>query len=101
MSRWLVMAEQAVTESERQGYLQVLAVRRARATAASVNFWVFEQSESRGHFLEFFEAGSREVLQAVLDAESEARAKVEACADRDVGAITARVVWREVAQFQA
>lgn len=96
MSRWLVMAEPVVNESERKGYLQALAVRRARATAASVNFWVFEQPESRGHFLEFFEAGSREVLQVVLDAEREARAEVVARIPQGVGAITERVIWREV-----
>ena len=92
MSRFLVMTEVLVTESERQGYGQSLAVRRARAATASVNFWVFEQAASRGCFLEFFEAGSRDLLQLFLDAENASHAVTVG------GAGKARVIWREVSE---
>jgi len=66
MPRVLVMSERAVTEGERAAYLQTLAVRRERATAASANFWVFEQRGRRGRFLEFVEAGQPESLNAAV-----------------------------------
>ena len=86
MPRLLVMSERAVTEVERAAYLQTLAVRRERAAAASANFWVFEQSEGRGRFLEFVEAGSADALAAAIAAVVE---------DRE-GEIQMSVVWREV-----
>ncbi|MEP6834339.1 MAG: hypothetical protein ABJB74_13170 [Gemmatimonas sp.] len=85
MSRLLVMSERAVTEAERAAYLQTLAVRRERAAAASANFWVFEQSNGRGRFLEFVEAGSPVALQEAISAVAE---------DRNVQ-MPMSVVWRE------
>ena len=85
MPRFLVMSERAVTEVARAAYLQTLAVRRERAAAASANFWVFEQQDGRGRFLEFVETGSAEVLEDAITA----------VADDDAVEWRNPVVWRE------
>lgn len=89
MLRLLVMSERTVTEVERAAYLQTLAVRRERAAAASANFWVFEQLDRRGRFLEFVEAGSPESLELAIAVVAE---------DQD-HATPAPVVWREAAKL--
>ena len=85
MPRLLVMSERAVTEVERAAYLQTLAVRRERAAAASANFWVFEQQDGRGTFLEFVEAGSAEALAEA----------VAAVVEDHESELEMSVVWRE------
>ena len=89
MPRLLVMAERAVTELERAAYLQTLAARRERAAAASANFWVFEQLDRRGRFLEFVETGSAEALESAITAVAEG-------AD---GELQSPVVWREAGEL--
>lgn len=68
MPRALVMAERTVTSEEREDYFNALAVRRAAAAAARVNFWVFESRDRVGCFLEFMEAATVELLHAAIDA---------------------------------
>ena len=89
MPRLLVMAERAVTELERAAYLQTLAARRERAAAASANFWVFEQLDRRGRFLEFVETGSAEALESAITAVAEG-------ADSE---LQSPVVWREAGEL--
>ena len=85
MPRLLVMSERAVTEVKRAAYLQTVAARRERAAAANANFWVFEQEDRRGRFLEFVEAGSAEALESAITA----------VADGANAELQNAVVWRE------
>ena len=66
MPRCLVMSERVVTESDRASYLESLAARRESAAAASAHFWIFEDADLRGRFLEFVEAASRDAILAVI-----------------------------------
>lgn len=84
MPRLLVMSERVVHRLDRAGYLSALAARRELAAAASANFWVFEQRDEDGHFLEFIEAGSAESLDAAIEQIAEYE---------ESGAL---VVWKEV-----
>ena len=84
MSRMLVMSERVVNRLDRAAYLSTLAARRELAAAASANFWVFEQHESEGRFLEFIEAGSVEILEAAI----------QQIAEFDESVIP--VLWKEV-----
>lgn len=89
MPRFLVMAERAVTEVERAAYLQTLAVRRERAAAAGANFWVFEQLDRRGRFMEFIETGSDALIELAIAAVAEDSASEMAFS----------VVWREASRL--
>lgn len=84
MSRLLVMSERFINRLERAGYLSTLAARRELAAAASANFWVFERQDSEGHFLEFIEAGSAEILESAI----------EQVAEFDEAQVP--VIWKEV-----
>ena len=66
MPRLLVMSTRTITVAARAEYLETLAVRRVHATAASVNFWVFEKRDAPGNFMEFLEAGQPDALQAAI-----------------------------------
>lgn len=85
MPRLLVMSERTVTEGARSAYVQTLAVRCDRAATAGANFWVFEQLDRRGRFLEFVEAASTEALASAITAVA------ETAADE----LRRPVVWRE------
>lgn len=94
MTRCLVMSERVVSQSDRAAYLLSLAVRRESAATASAHFWVFEDENVPGRFLEFVEAASAEVLARAVDA-TLARAATHGAAP--AGALNAeRVVWKEV-----
>lgn len=67
MPRVLVMSVRVIHRLDRAGYLSTLVARRERAAAASANFWVFEQQECEGRFLEFIEAGSGEALAMAIE----------------------------------
>lgn len=84
MPRLLVMSERVVHRLERAGYLSALAARREIAAAASAHFWVFEQQDNDGHFLEFIEAGSSDSLSSAI---------AQIAEYEDSGAL---VVWKEV-----
>ena len=68
MPRVLVMQRLVVPARDRGRYLAGLAARRAIFRGEGCNFWVFEEAEIIGAFVEFAEAGSREVLAAGLAA---------------------------------
>jgi hypothetical protein len=87
MGRLLVMSERTIADTQRTSYLEALAVRRALAAAASVNFWIFEQQGMRGRFLEFLEAGREASLHAAI----------LAFASVDVHYLSALTRWVEVA----
>lgn len=88
MPRCLVMVERDVSQSERTGYLQSLAVRRESAAAASAHFWVFADAKSPGHFLEFVEAGSKEALALAIEAVGQWTSHEQSDSEQ--------VVWSEV-----
>ena len=67
MARVLAMRECMVTPEQRSAYLTYLAVRRARAAALSVHFWVFEHATESGRFVEFMEAANEHAIAAVQD----------------------------------
>jgi hypothetical protein len=66
MPRALAMQRVVVPSRDRARYLAGLAARKAIFRRAGCNFWVFEESEIIGAFVEFAEAGSREALAGAL-----------------------------------
>lgn len=54
--RVLSMVERQVKSDQRSGYLAGLAATRAAASLAHANFWVFENEQEPGRFVEFTEA---------------------------------------------
>lgn len=58
--RVLSMVERQVNSDQRSDYLSALAATRAAASAAHANFWVFENEQEPGRFVEFTEAGDAE-----------------------------------------
>lgn len=89
------MSERVVSQSERASYLHALAVRRESAAAASANFWVFEDANDSGRFLEFVEAGSQDALARAIDAAVDQTAKSTEGPSRSAGG--SQVVWTEIA----
>jgi hypothetical protein len=67
MARVLAMRECEVTPEQRSAYLASLAVRRARAAALSVHFWVFEHATESGRFVEFMEAANEDAIAALQE----------------------------------
>ena len=55
MARVLTMREKTVAPSERDAYLQDVQRQRASAGALNVHFWVFENHDEPGRFVEFTE----------------------------------------------
>ena len=62
--RVLSMVERQVKAEQRSGYLAGLAATRAAASAAHAQFWVFENEQEPGRFVEFTEAASAEHVAA-------------------------------------
>ncbi|WP_291161996.1 hypothetical protein [Gemmatimonas sp. UBA7669] len=70
MARALHVFDRHVDQAERATYLAALPARQARAAAVPAHFWVFEHAATTGHFLEFTEAASAELLAQALGVES-------------------------------
>ena len=68
MPRALAMQRVVVPSRDRARYLEGLPARKAIFRGAGCNFWVFEEAEIIGAFVEFAEAGSPDLLAAALDA---------------------------------
>ena len=64
MPRVLTFEEQQVDAAMRAEYMARVAVRRAAAASAGVNFWVFEHAAESGRFVEFTEGASAEAVRA-------------------------------------
>lgn len=65
--RVLTLVERVVRDAARTDYLSVLPGRRAEATARGVRFWVFENNDEPGRFVEFTEAATVDELTAWHD----------------------------------
>ncbi len=62
MPRTLTIQRSTVPASEREKYMEKLAVRRSHYTAANCRFWVFEEVSLPGAFIEFTEADDETTL---------------------------------------
>lgn len=63
------MIEVTVLPEHREDYLGTLLSRRETAMAHHVRFWVFENSDEPGRFVEFTEAASADALKALAGSE--------------------------------
>ena len=77
--RVLSMVERQVTSAQRSAYLSGLAATRAAASAAHAHFWVFENEQEPGRFVEFTEAADAASVASVHG-----------------GVVPNRALWREV-----
>ena len=77
--RLLAMIEVHVTPQERSSYLAGLKATRAAATSNQAHFWVFENEQEPGRFVEFTEAADAEHIASIHG-----------------GRLPARALWREV-----
>jgi len=66
VARALTMKRSIVPLSERKAFMQKLQARRAYYTAAQCRFWVFEESDLAGAFIEFIEASDAGTLAKAL-----------------------------------
>lgn len=75
MPRALTIERTAIPSSDRERYLAALRVKAAHFRAAHCRFWVYEDAEVRGSFVEFAEADDEEILGmayvTLTDAESQ------------------------------
>lgn len=67
--RVLSMIERTVPEAHRDEYLRSIASRRDDAAAQNVRFWIFENNDEPGRFVEFTEAASADALIALAHGE--------------------------------
>jgi hypothetical protein len=65
-SRSLTIQRSIVPLSERKKYMHKLRARRAYYTNANCRFWVFEETDLAGAFIEFIEAEDPAVLARAL-----------------------------------
>ena len=72
MPRALTVHRAIVPAGGREEYLARLGARKAHFKRANCNFWVFEESEMQGAFLEFTEAADAATLTAALAAAPDA-----------------------------
>ncbi len=66
MPRALVFQRSIVPLPDRAQYLQRVRARRSYYRGANCRFWLFEETDLAGAFLEFIEAADRETLAAAL-----------------------------------
>ncbi len=64
MSKALTIQRTVIPSAERARYLKLLQTKLAHFTASRCRFWVFEDAELRGAFVEFTEADDVETLAA-------------------------------------
>lgn len=62
MPRALTIERTAIPSSDRERYMANLRAKAAHFRAAHCRFWVFEDAEVRGSFIEFAEADDDETL---------------------------------------
>jgi hypothetical protein len=77
--RVLSIVEVHVNSEQRSDYLTGLAATRAAASAAHAHFWVFENEEEPGRFVEFTEGSDAASVASVHG-----------------GVMPKRALWREV-----
>lgn len=65
-TRALTLQRSIVPLSERKKYMHKLRARRAYYTGAKCRFWVFEESDLAGAFIEFIEAEDPAILSRAL-----------------------------------
>ncbi|HEU4641322.1 MAG TPA: hypothetical protein VFS44_02625 [Gemmatimonadaceae bacterium] len=66
MSRALTIQRSIVPLNDRKKFMQKLRARRAYYAGANCRFWVFEESDLAGAFIEFIEAADPETLARAL-----------------------------------
>jgi hypothetical protein len=71
MPRVLTLQRTAVPSAERQRFLERFASRRSHYEQAGCRYWVFEDAQLPGTFLEFIEAGEEQALVAAIAASPE------------------------------
>lgn len=62
MPRALTIERTAIPSSDRERYMATLRAKAAHFRAAQCRFWVFEDAEVRGSFVEFTEGDDVETL---------------------------------------
>lgn len=62
MPRALTIERTAIPSSDRERYMASVRAKAAHFRAAQCRFWVFEDAEVRGSFIEFAEAADEETL---------------------------------------
>ena len=68
MPKALTIRRSIVPLSERKKFLQKVKTRRAYYAGASCHFWMFEESDLAGAFVEFIEADDADTLTKALAA---------------------------------
>lgn len=68
MPRVLTMQRTAVPLGERKRFLERVVVRRGHYEQAGCRYWVFEETQVPGAFLEFIEAGDERTLVEAIGA---------------------------------
>ena len=66
MPRALTVQHTAITPAQRDAYVERLRARRAHYQAAGCRYWVFEEADVGGSFIEFIEAADPATLEAAL-----------------------------------
>lgn len=66
MGRALTSQRSVVLGAEREAFLKRLRARRDYYTQAGCNYWVFEEKDMQGAFVEFIEAPDPKKLRAAI-----------------------------------
>ena len=66
VSRALTIQRSIVPLSDRKKFMEKLRTRRAYYAAANCRFWVFEETDLAGAFVEFIEAADEDTLASAL-----------------------------------
>ncbi len=69
MARALTMVERWVSGVDRETYLNTLPSRRTAAEQLRLHFWVFENADESGRFVEFTEGASEQDIANAHDGE--------------------------------
>ncbi|HXY32116.1 MAG TPA: hypothetical protein VEI06_15520 [Gemmatimonadaceae bacterium] len=71
MPRALVLQRSIVPLNDRKKYMEKLRARRSYFAGANCKFWVFEEGDLPGAFMEFIEAPDAATLSRALEGASE------------------------------
>jgi hypothetical protein len=66
VGRALTSQRSVVLNAERKAFLQRLRARRDYYTTAGCNYWVFEEKDMPGAFVEFIEASDPKLLREAI-----------------------------------
>jgi hypothetical protein len=66
VSRALTIQRSIVPLSDRKKFMEKLRTRRAYYASSNCRFWVFEETDLAGAFIEFIEAGDEHTLASAL-----------------------------------